>query len=614
MPVRLLQETGDGILLEDGTDLLHDVPADPLTGGWMTQSTPAVLRAAVAGVVVFAFVPQSSEALPSVAAWSRQPSAQVREVRPSVVSQIVGSFFGAYVDAGPAETDGQLYPDQTIHNVGIAGPMVVGEPLSWQPRYVDRAQVLRAGDVSYAAPLTVTAPAVINWWYPRTPDAVPPSRLTSSLFAQPVTVPATPGINWIFQRPPDAVHAAPTISSVLAKPLNGPGWWIPRSQEPVRLSPSIYSTLSMPVIGGAGWLVQQEDAARLPYATQSVVVLPLPKRSDLPWLLSGLPLVRPQYANRSILALNPTTPAPQTVVIPWLVPPGRLVFLPVARYGPTYAKPIQPLNADGRSDLPWLLRGTPSVRAAYLYQSSLALNPTTPSAAVTLPWLLTGAPLIRPLYLYQSSLAPNLTTSSLPLLLATPLVRPLYLYQSSLALNPTTPSAAVTLPWITQAQARQIQAFIAASQVAMPLRVQVDTGWFLQPPALVRLALANTSQLATPVKFNGEQGWWPYSSDARRLPIVGSSRLVSPIRPLDPSGKSDLPWLITNIAPGLFAIPPTRSILVNPFTENFAEPQIICIPGSYQGEIYIPGSYWVVVDIAGSYVPILFIPGDLDGC
>lgn len=410
--------SGKGRLSQPNTLISDPVRTDDaaLMTGWLSTRPAPFVPLAVVGAIVFAIGP-----LPIINA-----------------------------DAAAIDASGQLFPIQSIHNTPIAGPMVAGQALGWQPLQQDLVRLPQAGDVGFAAPFNVTAAAAINWWDTRSPDAVRVAPVLPSLLAQPVTVPTTPSVNWwdtrspngalappvvtsqvaapLFgsstlpwllrgapsillpppvrsviaidpipsiaasadwwqTRTPDPVRLPPPIASTLAAPvILGPGAWYPRPPDPVPLAPPIMSTLAAPIIlGPGGWLPRAADPVRPLIFIQSSSALPLPNGSTLPWLVSGLPLVAPPYPLRSIIALNPTTPAAQTVVMPWLVPPGALVFAPVARSGAVYAKPMPPFTAGG-SNLPWLLTGAPLVRASFLIQSSLALNPNTPLAQVVLPW------------------------------------------------------------------------------------------------------------------------------------------------------------------------------------------------------------------------------------
>jgi len=523
-----------------------------------------------------------------------------------VISQIVAPITGAIVADGATadDTGGQLIPRPAIHNASIAGPMAVGSGLGWWPRLPDLNRQIVASPSVVAAPLTVQAPAGINWWFSRTPDSI---------------------------------QLVPPITSTLAAPpVAGLPGWCSDSIEAARPTFLIVSSLALPVAGGpGGWVATDSvDAARLPQAQPSVIAEPINQSSTLPWLLTGSPLIQPVVPIRSLVALNPTTPVAQAVTIPWLMPSGSLVFLPVSRYEATYAKPILPFTA-GRSDLPWLLTGAPLIRPSYLYQSSLALNPTTPAAQlVTMPWLVPpGQVVYLPVARYEPVYAKPMLPftaggSNLPwLLTGGPLVRPLYLYQSSLALNPTTPAAGVvTMPWVPQVPAGQVRPLLILSQLAVPLQ-PTSALWWPQQPTLVRLIQAQPSQLAYPVttgtlirwapipslvlppvtslsslaqpiRVQVDTGWFRLPSDANQPLILVRSRLVSPIQPY-PAGRSDLPWLPQ--APPGKAVPvgAPSSMVLPPYAE------ILAAIGLPSWIIQVPG--WPDVIVVGAWADTIVV-------
>ena len=225
-------------------------------------------------------------------------------------------------------------------------------------------------------------------------------------------------------------------------------------------------------------------------------------RSDLPWLLTGAPNVLRLYPVRSMLVLLPTTPAPEVVTLPWMTPP-RIVFPVVARYESIYAKPVRPIDPDGRSDLQWLMRGAPNVSAIHPIRSFLALLPTTPAAEnITLPW--TVAPRVV-------RLVPRI---------------------DSVHVEP-----------------------LATSSVS----------WFVQAPAVVRAPAVVVSAQVLPIVISLTHGWWPPAPELVRRLLANPSRLAVPIRPLNPDSRSDLPWLVSNfLPPGRVAPPSAPSAYVIP--------------------------------------------------
>jgi hypothetical protein len=402
------------------------------------------------------------------AGWmmTRSAPAVLRAAAAGAVVFALGMPLAPAADAATGLTDGgNILQTPWVHNAPIAGPMARGRDLTWLPRLPDLVRPIPLTTSVHVRPIAVDTDEVA-WWSPRLQDAVRSAPVSQSVYAAPLTVQAPATINWIFQRPP--------------------------------------------------------DAARLLTANPSTLVQPLAGSSNLPWQFTGAPLVLLPPPVRPFVALNPTTPAPQAVTYPWGIPPGSLVFRPVARYEAVYAKPIQPLNPDFRSDLPWLLTGAPIVLAQVPIRSVLALNPTTPAVG------------------------------------------------------------GVTLPWLVQVPQGQPQPSLIRSQRVTPLGPSSTLPWTQIPP-LVRALMANPSQLASPLRVQVDVGWWRQGPDAAPRVVLITSRLVSPIQPLNPDGRSDLPWLpqappgkpVPVGAPSSMALPPLASILASVGLSSW----IVIVPG-----------------------------------
>lgn len=381
-------------------------------------------------------------------------------------------------DATVGMATGRLYPQPVVQYQASAAPMVVGSGMSWMPRLPEPVQRAIVGLSFVVVPL-LPAPAAQTWVHPPTPDPVRVVVPSQSVVAAPLTVPAPASVNWIFPIIQDAVRLPSRSDSVLVQPSIATGslpqnitWWpqFPdrvvqriRFQEPLTVGPPVsptlpsgadagvqgaggqlyprpvvqYQSIAGPVLVDAavtptiplqfnedglirpdrwthnvavaapvaipletGWWPQTVDAAPATRPSFSLYAKPIQPLnpaalSTLPWLMRNEPLILPQYPTRSVLALNPTTPAPVAVVIPWLVPPGQLIFRPVARYEAFYAKPLQPQDPDGRSDLPWLVTQPPGQLALRFIRSETIAPVSPPAAVLVHGWWVRQPDLVR---------------------------------------------------------------------------------------------------------------------------------------------------------------------------------------------------------------------------
>ena len=467
-----------------------------------------------------------------------------------------------------AEFNSKAIFDPEVNNKGLFDPdfsttaAAASTGIGWFPRIAEivRPMTFMLSDISMPTPVTTTD---VSWWHQRPPDVVRQAIVSTSVVAAPVTVPVAAGIDWWYPRSSDVVGQPLIVFSTYSSPVTSSGSlaWHHRTQEIIRRPLELGPHIAWPVFvqGGLSWQFRivdsaqrlsdlrsqsaqpvsvqggiqwQPNAPRLIGAlvsTWSYIAKPpaSESQSNLPWLLTGVPSVLPSYPLRPVWALSPTTPVASTVTLPWMTPP-YVVTLPVARYENGYAKPVQPLNPDGRSDLPWLLTGTPSVRSNYLIQSFVALLPTTPVAGtITLPWMtvpriIFSVPRIDSVY----ALLPQFNvTATQTLTTWTPVVQQVRLIESV----HVAPLSRVSLSWFASVPPLVRESRAMFSMNVAPLILPLTHGWRQSPPDVVRTTIAN----------------WP--------------SLATPIRPLDPDGRSAMPWLVSG-APRILAEWPTYAV------------------------------------------------------
>jgi hypothetical protein len=425
-------------------------------------------------------------------------------------------------DAALGGTTGQLYPRPVVQYQALAAPMVAGSGVSWMPRLPDTVQRAVVGLSMVVAPL-LPQPAAQTWVHPQTPALVQPTAAYRSIVAAPLSPPQA-AITWTPQYAPEPIRSPGLIASVAAfppsvtasLPQNVTWWpqfpdrvvqWV-RFQEPLTVGPPVsptlpnaadagiqgssgqlyappvvqYQAIAGPVLVPAaaapiiplqfnadglirpdswthnqavagpvaipitvGWWPRLPDPVQVPvrpvFSFYSNPIQPLNPAalSALPWLMRNQPLILPQYPTRHVLALNPTTPAPVAVVIPWLVPPGQLIFRPVARYDAYYAKPLRPQDPDGRSDLPWLVTQPPGQLALRFIRSEL-IAPVSP--VLVYGWWVRQPDLVR-------------------LLRENPHVR-------AVPIQPLNPAGRSDLPWLPQAPPGKAKPVGAPSSLAFP--------------------------------------------------------------------------------------------------------------------------------------------------
>lgn len=411
----LLEDGSGGYQLEDASGaLILEVPE---AGGWLTQPVMPVLRAAVAGAIVFAFVPP--------------PQASASE--------------GA--------STGQLSPRPTVQYQAGAGSMAPGLGVSWLPRLPDPVRPVSVPPCVLAQPVQALG---ISWIFTQPPNASRAVPSTPSIVAAPVTSPAAQGVNWIFPRQPDPVRLLTRSDSIFVQPPSVTAslpqnvtWWpqFPdrvvqriRFQEPLTVGPPVSPTLPSAAdagIHGSGGQLYPRPVVQYQSIAGPVVVPTTGPIIPLQFNADGL--IRPDSWTQ-----NQAVAGPVAIPIPvgWWPRLPDTVQSPVRPVLSLYAQPIQPLNPAGLSTLPWLMRNAPLILPQYPVRQVLALNPTTPSAPLVHGWWLRQPDLVR-------------------LLRENPHVR-------AVPIQPLNPAGRSDLPWLPQAPPGKDKPIAAPSSLAFP--------------------------------------------------------------------------------------------------------------------------------------------------
>lgn len=449
-------------------------------------------------------------------------------------------------DATLGMATGQLYPRPVVQYQAMAAPMVAGSGMRWMPRLPEPVRRAVVGLSMVVVPL-LPQPAAQTWVHPQTPALVQATAAYRSVVAAPLSPPQA-AITWTPQYAPEPVRSPGLIASVAAFPPSVTAslpqnvtWWpqFPdrvvqrvRFQEPLTVGPPVSPTLPSAADAGiqgsggqlyprpvvqyqaiagpvlvppaaaptiplqfnadglirpdswthnqavagpvaipipVGWWPRLADAVQSPVRpvfsllTQPIQPLNPAALSTLPWLMRNAPLILPQYPTRSVLALNPTTPAAAAIVIPWLVPPGQLIFRPVARYEAVTVKPLRPQDPDGRSDLPWLVSAPPGQSALRFIRSEL-IAPVSP--VLVHGWWARQPDLVRLLREHPPARA--------------------------VPIRPLNPDGRSDLPWLPQAPPGKAAPVAAPSSLAFPA-----PAGFLAPPPLIGVQLLIGDQVVT---------------------------------------------------------------------------------------------------------------------
>lgn len=381
------------------------------------------------------------------------------------------------------------HSSQGIIDPELTAQQVAAVPsIGWMPRLAET--IGRAVAVTSMVAVPLLPPSFVQW-----PQAQANAVQIAVPYRSVVAFPLQPQASLSWHQPPtDAAKGAVSNRPVLIYPLQPPvttiTWWDPRQFDRARVPPwspdDMYAVPpSVPPDLGIVWWPQFPDRTVQRVRFQEPLTVGPPSMPMLPWLMPVLPNVLAQYPTRHVLALNPTTPTAGLVIFPWLVPPGQVVFPPVARYEPLYAKPIQPQDPSGRSDLPWLWPAQPNVLAQLPIRHVLALNPTTPAAQVQLPWLVPpGQLIVRSVARYDSTYASPLQPPQVQIPWLIPpgrlVFRPVHRYDVVYAktIQPLNPDGRSDLPWLPQAPPGTAKPIAAPSSMAM-----APPGGFLAPGA-----------------------------------------------------------------------------------------------------------------------------------
>ena len=324
--------------------------------------------------------------------------------------------------------------------------------------------------------------------------------------------------------------------------------WTPRVTDAVRSAIVVASTLAfVPLVPTTTTYAsaQSIEAKPLPQTSRSVIISPIVTGTGVGWAPKIEQLRQSPLVTSSFLVLSPFQPAAQAVTIPWLAPPAFVVATPIGKYS-TFAKPVQPLNPDGRSDLPWLLQPVPSAKALAQAQSIFAVSPAATLAGTpTLPWQMSPqAALVAVKQILSQVAAPIIVQQQVAIGWQAKVV-------DSAKAVPTQPSLLVA-----------------------PLS-SLSTIWPLTPPLVYRL-LVGSAQRVGPLFVKLETGWTPRVIEGGKPPIVVASFYALVLRPKDVEAGE-----IINIV-GSYQT-------------------IIDVIGAYQDMIDVAGSYIVVIDVVGEH-------------
>ncbi|HMJ58859.1 MAG TPA: hypothetical protein VK467_06965 [Gemmatimonadales bacterium] len=499
----------DGVQLEDGSGVvLLESGGDP----YFTNAPRVVLPAPRVIVSVLALVP----------------------------------LVAAAADAAPTVSAGQLYRGPTAQYAPLAGPMVAGQPLAWEPlnEFAVRARLTLTQSILAAPVQDQPAAPVTLGWLPKLPDyAKPYLRLESVLVSPPSqTASASQNITW-WPETLDPAPRVPLIRSVAAHALTvtppppaadgssdntgaaqiqsrgtvhylaiaGPVFvpsgvtpdfsWTPRIPEIVRGPVTGRSELASPssVTASASqnitWWPNYPDRLVLPRRDVSdvmalVVVPSAPVVPDGPLRFNGDGLVQPdRYTHFQAVA----GPVAIPLEVGWWPAPPRIVLARPFLAGTVIAKAPLPLDGAARSDLPWLPDFPALYRARRAFVSVYAspLREPDASPAPQIPWIVQPRLVIRPFARVESVYSkPTVPVdpdgrSDLPWLPEfRPLFRALRLIPSQLAAPLREPDASVAgdLPWLPTFRVFPRQVLPLGSVHAEPVRPPDPVIWWMPRP------------------------------------------------------------------------------------------------------------------------------------
>jgi hypothetical protein len=361
-------------------------------------------------------------------------------------------------------------------------------------------------------------------WMPRLPEPVQRAVVGLSMVVVPL-LPQPAAQTWVHPQTPALVQAVVPYRSVVAAPLvAGLSWTQIQPPEAARLAPVqpsvVAAPLTIPSAPGVNWIFpRQPDLVRLPTRADSVLVQPPSVTASLPQNVTWWPQFPDRVVQRVRFQEPLTVGPPVSPTLPSAADAGiqgsggQLYPRPVVQYQ-AIAGPVL-IPAAAAPSLPLQFNADGLIRPDSWTHNQAVAGPV--AIPITVGWWPrlpdTVQVPVRPVFSFYSNPIQPLNPaalSALPWLMRNqPLILPQYPIRHVLALNPTTPAA----PLIH--------------------------GWWLRQPDLVRLLRENPHVRAVP------------------------------IQPLNPAGRSDLPWLPQAppgiakpiAAPSSLAFPPPAALL-----------------------------------------------------
>jgi hypothetical protein len=427
----------------------------------------------------------------------------VRQYTP--IAGVVGSGTAVgwipQIDTLPTQAAALIRSVQAVpFNASLSPPSVEW----WTPGPPARPQVVNTPDsvVAYPTIVTTTAQQGVTWTPVHAPavraKTAAPSVAVVPLGVSVVVVPDRPLLlpNEVVTRSGGVTHHL-AIGGPVAVPLEV-GWWTSPPRLVLARDLPQLSVLSAPVRDPSavaqvsGWWPQLGRFV-LPLApvrhgvlAEPVTKLGIDARSDLPWHPRFVALERAPRVVLSELVVPVRLPDPPGVTFGWWPREAVPVVLRLVDVKGLKAIPIQPLNAAGRSDLPWIPDFPALQRAPRLWPSTYAVPVRLPDpAGVTFGWWPQAPSLVL------ARIAP----------LGVQRVRAPLVSEGSWNVQRPQP-----LMMVRDRAARPI--------FAQPLRVDEGIAWMTRPSGLV-----------VPVR------------------VLVPSRVTQPVTKLGVDGRSDLPWI-----------------------------------------------------------------------
>jgi len=438
-------------------------------------------------------------------------------VRSFIADPPIAETLPPEADAVSTATGPMVWPRGTVQYQAVGGPVVTGSELSWlstPPGSVPRVVTIRS---ELAAP--VQQDEISLGWLPRAADLVRRETRPPSVIVLPgiATEAAAFDVQW-WPNSGRVVQRIPFVQPFTADP-------------PVySLLPSDADALS-PATGPMVW-----PRGVVQYVAIAGPVLVPSAEADLgrPLSFNDDGIIRPDRYTHYQAVSGP-------VVIPletgWLAGPGRIVPRVRLPLGAVRAVPISPLDAAGRSDLPWLMpqlqlvRGIPQTR----HQSAAPVQFTLGEGAPQIPWLVRGLPPVIAKFPTRHVLALPVSAtagdrSDIPWLRPFLLnVLPVFPVRHGLALVPAVPADQIDIPWLRPVLPLVLATHPTRHQLALPPVLGNALPWLRQQVPLV-IGTQPTRHI-------------------HAKPVVVES--------------VDLPWLMRGLAPVLAKFP-TMHVLVLP--------------------------------------------------